>query len=128
MLLALLIGDYCGDGHGKHEKYIYESNLDSTAIEEAYTRGSTLIGFDLVKEVAREHDNRNLTPEQREIILRLGVDLEYTEEDLGWDTPYIMDEEWPEVYLAICKLGNPNLIIEKAHVDYVDTGGYGLFY
>jgi hypothetical protein len=42
--MYLVLGDWSNDGHGKHDKYLLESNVDVSVIQQAYKDSCKLTG------------------------------------------------------------------------------------
>ena len=70
-----------------------------------------------------------LPEDQALILLDHGFDLSgfdsYTE-DL--DDLTLMGEEYVELYLKICQLGDPDFLYEYTRMSEINIGGYGLFW
>lgn len=129
--INLTIGDYSGDGHDKSDKYLIESNLSLSELKQAYEIGTEKVGFDFYRTVAEAYEDNYISIEQLSILKNLGFG------DL-FDEPYckgsekirLEAEEYVNIFLFICKLGNEQFEHEfiSDNSDNWNIGGYGLFY
>ena len=128
-LIRINYGDCGGDGHKVTDSSLIRANKTATEVREAYRKGATIIGFDLTETVAREYEDDTLPEDNASVLLDHGIDLSgfdsYTE-DLEDIT--LMGEEFVELYLKICQLGDPDFLYEYTKMSEIDIGGYGLFW
>ena len=130
MRITLIVGDKSHDGHGMTESIDVESNLSRAELLEAYSLGCEIVGFDLKKEVAREHQDCSL-PEHMALRLR---EKGYTwEGDDDLDGLKLSDislyPEWfVDIWMFIASLGNSKLSWSMSTANpIIGIGGYGLF-
>lgn len=142
-LTRLVVGDYSGDGHRIHDSFSITSNLDTEQITAAYWKGTEIVGFNFVDVVAEAYEDGSIhVPEARKL-LAAGLDLnKYLDEDPynddgGVDPCWLNDDSqawlgsmsFTDIYLEICKLGNPEFTWEfnDGWKNTIEIGGYGLF-
>jgi hypothetical protein len=126
MLVNLTIGDWSADGHGQTESLIYNTNLSSTEVKDAYKIGTSTVGFNFCETVALGYDDCKMPLDKLARLRELGFDFDdgyYFDED----DPYIDPELFASIYLFIVKLGNSEAVFERFNVDTINIGGYGLF-
>jgi phosphopantothenoylcysteine synthetase/decarboxylase len=131
------MGDWSSDGHGKTDNLVIKSNLTVAEINEAYKRGTKIVGFDFCDEVAKEYEDRRLSNEHMKLLVAQGYDeksverVEYDNDDDDYDGDYsLWTDSYPDIWLFIVKLGNPNFKYEEVvdSAQRINIGGYGLFY
>jgi hypothetical protein len=130
--IELVVGDWSHDGHEKTDVQFLESNLPSSEIKKAYNAGTKIVGFDFSKVVARNYEEDKISVDKVDKLKSLGCELfdSYDEYDFSEKEGYQL---WPDiftdVYLFICKLGNPDFEYELVSdsADRINIGGYGLF-
>ena len=138
-LISLLVGDPYADGHGRTERKIVKSSLDVGELQQAYTAGVGIVGFDLDKQVATGYDDYTIAAELVEKLeaqgfdrfeqLRSGIhewDAEPSSDDESGDWNLSIDA-YVDLYLFIVKLGRPDAKLELLQLPSVALGGYGLF-
>ncbi len=128
-LIRLKYGDCSGDGHKITDTTLIRSNKTTTDLSKAYRKGSEIVGFDFKETVAKEYEENDLPEDKANILQNYGIDLSgfdsYTE-DL--DDLTLMPEEYVELYLKICQLGDPDFLYEYTRMNEINIGGYGLFW
>jgi len=120
MLISLLVGDWGGDGHEKSESFLVESNLSAEQIEEAYQKGSKILGFDFREWVGADYGDRELDDAHKASLIKhkcMGK-----KETYGWDI-----ELHIRIFLNIVKLGNNAFHYMFSQIPTIVVGGYGLF-
>jgi hypothetical protein len=132
-LLILTVGDWSNDGHGMTAEIVFESNRDAVELQEAYTRGVAIVGFDLSQEVAANYDDALFPTAKLELLEAHGFadhkdddneTAEWYEDDAG----YMIDPDgFADAYLFIASLGDPALVYKRVPIPRVTIGGYGLF-
>lgn len=129
--INLTIGDYSSDGHGKKEDYLIESNITLAELKKAYAIGSEKVGFDLIDQIAAEYEDSSFPQKHLLKLKELGFDYDLFDEKYCRDDDLnLQDEEYVDIFLFICKLGNEEFKYEFLNddSDNWDIGGYGLFY
>lgn len=126
--INLVIGDWSDDGHGKTMNFTIVSNLTQRQIENAYEKGTKIVGFDLTEDVASEYQNNTLSIQNYEKLKSLGfkhkLDLCHSNDA---ECLWVSCDDFCEMYIFIVALGNKNF--EHKHVigKQINIGGYGLF-
>ena len=127
--IILKYGDCSGDGHNISDSTAIKSNKTVADLQEAYQNGTQIVGFDFKETVAVEYEDSSLTEDQAIALQDAGIDLtEFDDYNEDLDAIKIMDEEFVEVYLKICQLGDPDFLYEYTRMNEINIGGYGLFY
>lgn len=125
--IDLILGDWSGDGHGQSQTVIINSNLRKDELLTAYEAGTKLVGFDLINDVCEEYEDNRMKREYKTKLLDLGFP-DFYEDGLEEDTCYLDQELFAQIFLFICKLGNPSFEHEIVESDsFIHIGGYGLF-
>jgi hypothetical protein len=130
--VRLVLGDWSGDGHEKTSVQFFASNLRGSEIQKAYNAGTKIVGFDLSENVARKYGDNSISIENVNKLKELGCKVfdnpnEYEfDEKKGYS---IWTTSFTDIYLFICKLGNPEFEYEFVFdpTDSINIGGYGLF-
>ncbi|MGL4632620.1 MAG: hypothetical protein ACRCVT_15560 [Leadbetterella sp.] len=134
------LGDSSGDGHDKTYQFVIDSNLSQTEINEAYTKATNIIGFDLRRDAATECEDDTLIRKHYLMLQKAGLDLSELETEFNPDNSnsditdesvvvYLDFDQYFNLYMQIVKLGNSDFTftqIPKSTM-YIDIGGYGLF-
>ena len=131
--ISIVVGDWSGDGHDKTENTLIESNLIQEDLLEAFKIGTERIGFDLTK-CCTDYEDNDVTEHIEQIKPLFDNSITLMEEH-GIEESYRTPGNWIvysygylEIYLRICKLGNPQFEYTKAEEDdSIQIGGYGLF-
>lgn len=126
-ILALVVGDWSGDGHDKTEKITIQSNRTAAQLEAAYRKGSKKAGVDIVRDCCNAYEC-NWIPE--DVIEKLKKAKIRSAEYFAEDTDFKDADTWAELYLDICKLGDAKLKVKilADHRKQINIGGYGLFF
>ena len=142
MQTKLEIGDRWANGHGKYETFIIDANLERTRIQEAYRRGTEILGIEVRHTYAgKEQINykgidsfcdkygESAIPEYFVDLLGMHGILDGVE-DCGELTEYTHTDQFLAIYLGIVKLGEPSFTykIVSDNIQTMDIGGYGLFH
>jgi hypothetical protein len=125
--IDLILGDPSGDGHGKSQTVVINSNLSKHELLAPYQAGTKLVGFDFINEVCKEYEDCRMKREYKTKLLELGF-FDFYEDGLEQDTCYLDQELFAQIFLFICKLGDT--LFEYQIVEsnsYINIGGYGLF-
>jgi len=125
-IISLEVGDGSGDGHSMTQVVVIESNLSHKNLQEAYEKGSKIIGFDLKKKVACEYEDRVISEEYLEILASHNIQVKWQDE-YDEKERELWSNTWVYLWLDIAKLGNPSLEY-KEMTDTLTVGGYGLFF
>jgi len=143
------IGDWSGDGHGKHEDYLVESSLPVEEVRELYFQACEKIGFSLDGSHKQteftpcaEYQESNFNEDTIQKLLEFGVEISDEDQD-GWIEDYIETEQFCDLVLKFIKTQDKDLILERVpeedfpmlqfygfdkkqrHIGYF---GYGIFY
>ena len=125
--IDLIVGDWSGDGHGKSQTVVINSNLPKGELMAAYQAGTKLVGFDLGCDVCEEYEDNRMKREYKTKLLDLGF-RNFYDDDPEEDTCYVDQDIFTQIFLFICKLGNPSFEHQLIKSDsYLYIGGYGLF-
>jgi len=126
-----MAGDWANDGHGMTQSIIIKSNFTKDQIKEAYKSGTEIIGFDLKSDCCRKYEDDLLTTEQVNKLKSYGIIVEFECEWDGADLSegfHVIPDEYTEIFLKICRLGDPDFNYEILDTPEVHIGGYGIFY
>lgn len=124
------IGDHSGDGHGRCDVYIVETNLPADKVVEVHKSCQRKLGFSIGSMACEYQDGtiaQSILDKLLEIGLLLEEDLEYYTD--GWIDPSDMLDLW----LSILKYLEPSLEFKVISNDmpsmatYVEIPGYGLY-
>lgn len=133
-IISLVMGDWSGDGHSKTDTVVIKSNLTVPEITKAYKKASKKLGFDLIKEVAADYQDNNLSKDNMQALIKNGFSGELEddeEEDNGGKGGYFLwTDSFLDIYLFIVKLGDPNFeyaILQGELNPSINIGGYGLY-
>lgn len=128
--ISLTLGDWSDDGHGKTEVFVIKSNLTSAEINDAYTFGTKILGFDLSEDVASDYEDSTISDENVQILAANGFDMTMCSKSKKGN--YHLDgETFRDVWLHIAYLGNKDFLWEamgREQLPNLNIGGYGLFY
>lgn len=133
MQVALVLGDWSNDGHGRTETFYIESNLSPKEIEKAYAKGSLKLGIDLVESICEEYEDDRLWKDDLEKFRSAGFKdvLDKSDEDDEFtDSIHLGYEDYTKLYLFTVSLGNPLFkfsFLKSKENPVVRIGGYGLF-
>lgn len=135
--VTLIVGDWGGDGHDKTEDYIYNINISYAELIAAYESGVAIIGYDL-KDYCNDYEDREIPIELLQSVynklkeLPVGEAWEIINDIVTlseyFDKISVYHSEYAELYLAIAKIGNPDLTYQQVTGTTISIGGYGLFY
>jgi hypothetical protein len=145
MKINIAVGDEGGDGHEKNEQVTIESNLTKKELEKTYKKSSKILGFDFCKIAATDYENSEVPIKYFQALRDSGYQgVIEAEEDYNiliakpkdkrerWERnlkgPSVTMDEYIDIFLFICKLGDPQLKYKIVHDDndYLHIGGYGL--
>lgn len=124
------IGDHSGDGHGRCDTYVVESNLPVDKVVEVHKSCPKKLGFS-IGSMACEYQEGTVSQGILDKLLETGLLLDedviyYTD---GWIDPADMLDLW----LSILKYLEPSLDFKVISNDmpsmanYVEVPGYGLY-
>lgn len=133
--ITLLLGDPSGDGHGKSETIVINSNLNATDIGLAYKKGSKELGFDLVSDVCSDYEDNFIPKDIFDILVKNGMEYDLSDyeikqlEDADADSRgiNIYTDEYLNIYFFIVFCGNKDFEYELTKYPVIDIGGYGLY-
>jgi hypothetical protein len=146
MKINIFVGDRSGDGHDKKMHLTFESNFSKKQMDEAFDKGSAILGFDFTNEVATDYEDSEVPIDMWRKIKEAGYSNHIDDEEsynkliakpkseiAPWERsvpncPSVNMDEFIDIVLFICKLGAPDFEYE-ANTDNNDwyIGGYGLF-
>lgn len=137
--ITLEIGDWSNDGHNQSVTFMVESTLTPSELMTAYRTGVSIVGVDLINDVAKDYEDSQLPRKDEELLRKAGYGfdkdpegrmLEFDRYDDGdEESPYGLGlEEYLDIFLFICRLGEPHQVIKRVNSHNIDIGGYGLFY
>lgn len=122
-IVQLTVGDWSDDGHGKVDNTLVKSNLNKDDVLKAYKDGCKVCGFDITKYCEDYEDNSVPMELIRKVPPKILDSLyEETDEEYG-----ATSEDFAQIYLWICKQGNPNFVYKVFVPKEIHIGGYGLF-
>lgn len=133
-LTKIVCGDRSHDGHGITDTTFIRTNKSHHEIREAYTKGTYIVGFNLSNDIARDYEDSQLHPSNIDALKNEGIDLTFidgydeNDPDFNDDDIHLSSESFTELYLKICKIGDPDFYYEIISLQEVQIGGYGLFY
>ena len=122
-----MLGDWSDDGHGKTSLRAINSNLSLKQIENAYTKGSTIVGFDLVNEVCCEYEDASFPKSSYDSLVNRGFKYEFDDTPDEDDKYHLSYDDFTHIYLFVVKLGNPKFEHSILNDSSIKIGGYGLF-
>lgn len=142
MRIRLVAGDWSKDGHNQSDTYMYEVNLSSEELSEAFKLGAARLGQkfndgnyrgDPAFNFCENYRDSKIPPQVVAAMRREGLDPDdffqrWTDKTDG-DADYVAEIDlWPEFWLAVAKLGNPSLTYKKTSDEgWIAIGGYGLY-
>lgn len=127
-IICLCVGDTSGDGHCITDNIIILSNLNRDSIMNAYSNGTSLVGFDFSQSVCVNGEDDILELDDAERLMAQGIDIGMLEFE---DEYYVFVDgcsSFVNIWLQIVKLGNPDFEHEIVQLPTADIGGYGLFF
>ena len=126
--IKVVCGDWSNDGHGMTESITIKSSLTKDQLESSYINGSRILGLDFRKTVAKNWEDNIMSQEQMDLLHKQNIYVE-VDDYYGKDGYYALtSEDYIEIILKICELGNLGFEYEKIKSDEFHIGGYGLFY
>jgi hypothetical protein len=137
--ITLEVGDWSNDGHNQSEKFTIACNAPMAAVKDAYNKGTALLGFDFVKECCVEYEESSIETEKVKKLAEFGI-VEYWNgkdgvedenritHDENFHIDELMSDTWCRLYMKIVQLGEPWIRYEFVKGEWIDIGGYGLFW
>jgi len=126
--IKIVCGDWSNDGHGMTESITIKSNFTKDQLESSYVNGSKILGLDFRKTVGTDFEDNKMSQAQMDLLHKHNIYVE-VDEYYGEDGYYALtSEEYIEIILKICELGNLGFVYEKIETDDFHIGGYGLFF
>lgn len=133
--VKLLVGDYSGDGHNITQDYYVLTNLSCKQVQSSYKEGTKKIGFNFSNEVCRNYEDGSISKDKWAKLKEFGyVPRSYDgeefelEENVAGDGFTLDSQTFADIFMFICKLGNPTLEYKFVEEDNsINIGGYGLF-
>lgn len=129
--VELIVGDWSGDGHGKHDSIpmIVEFNDDSAtkALKEAEETITKQFDIDLSTWFSDYEDNK-INKKDTQKLIDLGININKQDIDNGELTVWLA-EDFFEIWKQLIVKVNPKINIEKFIFTSFDSkcSGYGLY-
>ena len=79
--INLVIGDWSHDGHGMCETVPAKVNLSIEEIEEAYLKGSEILGFNLIEDFCRNYEDNKVPIDIAKKLIEIGLQDQTAEDD-----------------------------------------------
>lgn len=119
---------------GGRSSYFVWASGDKAAVEEAYRKGSEIVGWSLAATVAVEYEDNRIPVEKLRRLRELGYEGDVFDEryhtekgegadDEGW---WFEPDEYVEAWAFVVGLGGVEVVFIGAET--VHAGGYGCFY
>ena len=129
-IVQLIVGDWFEDGHGRHRDVVLKTNFDQRQIEEAYLKGSEILGENILGNYCIQYEDSELPAEIMTKLFNHGfsgrmLDSIYKLEDGSYGAS---NEDLVAIYLFVCHLGDSNFKYELVEPSRIHIGGYGVFY
>lgn len=126
-IIRLILGDPCGDGHGRSATYVIKSNLTKEEIIKAYDGGVNKIGVDVINNVCSEYEESHVEECVIDKLIKFGYQSNLDTNNDG--EFYVNKDDFVDMFLFIVKVGNHEFQfnMEKDDTKTIDIGGYGLF-
>jgi hypothetical protein len=139
-----VLGDWSGDGHEKTSTFVYDSNKPLDELEAAYHKASSILGFDLINDVARDYEDSRIKTLYLDRLINYSSRI--TEQNIHavldphtHGDPYdpadafysITQEIYMNLFVEILMIGDPTIKLTPKKFDNSNIwniGGYGLFY
>lgn len=126
-IIRLILGDPCGDGHGRSATYVIKSNLTKEEIIKAYDGGVSKIGVDLINNVCSEYNESHVEECVIEKLMNFGYKHSlYVNKNNEY---YVNINDFVNMFLFIVSIGDPGFKFSmiKDDTQTINIGGYGLF-
>lgn len=125
MLIEIEIGDRYGDGHGMHDRFVYESNKTVEEIQKLYNKAEKIIGVDIV-DLCQEYEACGISTDDVTLLNAAGINTSLLDEayDEGF---YFVTETYVDIYLQMVKVADPSFEYNLVTLSKIEIGGYGLF-
>ena len=125
--IELKLGDWSHDGHGITESIYISSNISASKLRKAYKFGVKIAGFNFSEIVAQGYEDNKIKKNHAEKLFSLGFDRKSLDYDKTDDVYYVSADSFVDIWLFICKLGDPNFEFKIKEQKTINIGGYGLF-
>jgi hypothetical protein len=135
-IVNIVMGDSSGDGHDKTETFTLSINRTPDELNDAYNRGLEL-GMPSIVGQCEDYQDHALTERFVEAFIAAvdahpeaftTTDREILREKLEDAQEWCMPEDFMLFYLAVCKVGYPDLMwTVVSDTTNIFIGGYGLF-
>lgn len=122
---SLMLGDYCGDGHGKFEAFWIQSNKECKDINKAESKVNNIFGFTAYN-IFVEYEDNVLKQKHYDKLIELGFKPKES-----FDKDSMMPNDLVEVWKFMVETADPELeitILETPERVNVKSMGYGLFF
>jgi len=129
--MYLVLGDWSGDGHGKHDKVLLESNVEVEVVQKAYKDSCKLTGVSFnhnedytgkkdAPQIATEYEDSEMSVKVIDIFKnKFGLtdamikswdkDIEFEPGDPVW----LSDDAFVNAWIWFVKLSNPKIELNK---------------
>lgn len=124
--IEIRLGDLGGDGHCRTSNQLIRSSLNHLDLKAAFALGSKTLGFDLT-DLCGDYEDNVIPADAASILVKAGL-LNADELSESDATCPVYADTFADLYLAVCKLGNPEFKFKMFDPPSIDIGGYGLFY
>ena len=111
--------------------FIIKTNLTKEEVCKAYNDGVKIVGFNFIDKFCTEYDETSIDHDTAKKLVELGLqNFELAKK--GWEIKngyWLNADNFLDIYLFICKLGNPEFVYEKVEdrgLPSIDIGGYGI--
>ncbi len=137
--ISLEVGDWSHDGHNMSDKFYIKTPYSAKQIEEAYKKGTELIGFDLKERFSRYESGQASLPEEDWPVFKRIMDASpYLLDGYEWELDYadfyntesLDPETYFYAYLGLCRLGDENFgyeVVKTKLENWLGIGGYGCY-
>lgn len=121
--IALIVGDWSDDGHGKTETFMIDTNYTQKQLYDAQHKLDEL-GYEW-SETMQDYEDSIVSDETLAKWAELGFIPNVVEHDADG---YYDPDSYVELFLALIRHINPDFVGTVVKSGAVNIGGYGLFY
>lgn len=129
--IQLCFGDWSGDGHNQHDRVSVGCSHDLKHVIAAYEKAVKKLGVNPIENLCSEHEDHTIPQNFVDAFKANGIDSSVYFEEIEGDggIPKMWNlNDWPELIMAVVKLGDPDIVFHKVDSVVWDIGGYGLFF
>lgn len=138
----LILGDWSNDGHGQFTEHLIDTNLTKSQIEKAFTVAKKHFKINTDKyrklelNICREYEDSSVPSSFiTELVETFGKPaIQKILGDMDRPIIYIDKDQYVDIWIKLLKFGCDQLNFEcefkinKDYDNYIEIGGYGLFY